>query len=104
MPRTALTAAVWAATLLALVVGGLIAALFVVMPTSLGPTEMIEAGVEPWTTALWAGGAFVLLVIVALAGLAMWHSARLRVVGLVLVLAQVAAVAWAALKVYGDYF
>ena len=103
MPRFALTAAVWVAALLALTIGGLIAALFVVMPTSLGPTEMIEAGVEPWTNALWAGCAFVGLVVVAVVGLAMWQSARLRLVGLALVVAEVAAVAWAATKVYTDY-
>lgn len=104
MLRSALTAAVWAANLLALVVGGLIAALFVVMPTSLGPSEMIEAGAEPWVDALWAGGAFVALVVVAVVALALWHSARLRMLGVVLSLAEVAGVAWMAAKVYTDYF
>lgn len=104
MPKKLLDAAVWLATFSSLVVGGLVAAMFVVMPTSLGPSEMIEAGAEPWTTALYAAGAFVALVVAAVLGLVLWHSARFRLVGLVLVVAQVAVVAWTSLQVYADYF
>lgn len=104
MSKTLLDAAVWLATFLGLIVGGLVAAMFVVMPTSLGPSEMIEAGVEPWTTALYAAGAFVALVVAAVIGLVLWHSARFRLLGLLLVVAQVVAVAWTSLAVYADYF
>ena len=104
MSKTLLDAGVWLATFLSLIVGGLVAAMFVVMPTALGPSEMIEAGVEPWTTALYAGAAFVGLVIAAVLGLVLWHSARFRLLGLVLVVAQVVAVAWTSLGVYADYF
>ena len=104
MSKTLLDAAVWLATFLSLIVGGLVAAMFVVMPTSLGPSEMIEAGAEPWATALYAGAAFVVLAVAAVLGLVLWHSARFRLVGLVLVVAQVAAVAWTSFEVYADYF
>ena len=104
MTRNALNAVVWTATLLGLIVGGLVAAIFVVMPTSLGPMEMVQAGVEPWSNALFAAAAFVGLVIAAILGLVFWHSVRFRSLGLVLTVAQVAAVAFACLKVYADYF
>ncbi len=102
--RTTLNAAIWAATLLCLIVGGLIATILVIMPTSLDPTEMIEGGTEPWWTALYAAMAFVGLVVAAVLGLACWHSARLKPLGVVLTLAQIVAVVWAAGRVYVEYF
>ena len=104
MTRQLVTAAVWAATFLGLIVGGLIAAVLVVMPTSLGPSELIEAGAEPWTIALYAACGFVALVAAAIAGLAAWHSARFKVLGIVLVLGEIGAVAWASVMVYHEYF
>ncbi len=104
MTRQLVTSAVWAATFLSLIVGGLIAAILVVMPTSLGPSEMIEAGVEPWTIALYAALGFIALVVAAIAGLLAWHSQRFKAAGLVLVLVQVAAVAWVSVQLYVEYF
>ena len=104
MTRQLVTSAVWAATFLSLIVGGLIAAVLVVMPTSLGPSEMIEAGVEPWTIALYATLGFIALVVAAIAGLFAWHSQRFKAAGLVLVLVEVAAVAWVSVQLYVEYF
>lgn len=104
MRRQLVTSAVWAATFLCLIVGGLIASVLVVMPTSLGPSELIEAGLEPWTIALWAACGFVALVVAAIVGLLAWHSARFRAVGLVLVALEIAAVTWASIKLYLEYF
>ena len=104
MTRQLVTFAVWTATFLSLIVGGLIAAMLVVMPTSLGPTEMIEAGLEPWTIALYAAGGFVALVVAAVVGLLAWHSVRFKPAGLFLVLVEVAAVVWASFQLYFEYF
>ena len=104
MTRKLVTSAVWAATFLSLIVGGLIAAILVVMPTSLGPSELIEAGIEPWTIALYAACGFVALVVAAIVGLFAWHSARFKPAGLILVLIEVAAVVWASVQLYFEYF
>ena len=102
--RMALNIAVWSATLLCLVVGGLLATTLTLMPASIGPSEMIEGGLEPWMNAIYAALAFVLLAIAAVIGLACWHSARFKVAGLVLTAVEVGAVAWAVAKIYVDYF
>ena len=104
MRRQLVTSAVWAATFLCLIVGGLIAAILVVMPTSLGPSELIEGGLEPWMMALYAACGFVALVVAAIAGLLAWHSVRFRAFGLVLVALEVAAVVWASVDLYFEYF
>ena len=100
----AVTAGVWIVSLLSLSMGGLIAAEFIFMATSLDPTEIITAGTEPWTDALEAGGAFTGLIAATVLGLALWHTARFKIVGLLLTIAEVGAVAWACVRVYTDYF
>ena len=98
------TVAVWSATLLSLLVGGLIAVEFGFMASSLDPTDLLVSGTAPWTDALIAVGAFLGLLVAGALGLRLWHSRRFRVLGLILVLAEVAGTAWACATVYAEYF
>ena len=98
------TAGIWIVSLLSLSLGGLIAAEFIFMATSLDPTQIITAGTEPWTDALEAGGAFAGLVAATMLGLALWHTTRFKIIGLLLTIAEVGAVGWACVRVYNDYF
>lgn len=102
--RAALTAGIWIAALASLTLGGLIAVEFIFMATSLDPTEIVSGGTEPWTDALTAAVAFAGLAVATALGLTLWHTARFKVAGLILTIAEVVGVAWACAKVYKDYF
>lgn len=102
--RSLLTIGVWSASTLSLLVGGLIAIEFVLLPTSLDIGEMVAGGSEPWIDALEAAFGFCGLLAASVAGLWLWHTVRFRMVGLALVLAEVAAVAVVGARVYSDYF
>jgi hypothetical protein len=102
--RKILTACIWIVALASLVVGGLIATMFMLIATSLDPTDIVTAGVEPWTDALDAGLAFVALVVATALGLFLWHSARFKFAGLLTTLAVAACVAWTSVQVYHEYF
>lgn len=102
--RTAATVAVWCACLLGVAVAASIATAVVFMASSLDPTEMVTNGVDAWTDALKAMAAFVGLVVVAVLALRLWHTARFRVVAVVLTLAELGAVGWACAVFAHEYF
>ncbi len=101
VPRTAVF---WAVALATLGIAGLLTAGFVLMALSLDPGEIILAGSEPWTNAAAALVAFAVLAGTTALSLRLWHSDRLRGIGLLLTLAQMGAVAWACRSFYADYF
>ena len=103
-PSSVLTRLMWAVSLACVILGGAIAGLFVLMASSLEPTDLLSDGVEPYTDAAIAAGAFVGLVLAAAAGLLAWHSVRFRAIGVVLTACEVGLVAWGSLRVYNDYF
>ncbi len=102
--RTLLTAGFWTVSVACVVLAGALAAVFVFMPISLDPGEMITAGIEPWQDAAVAAGAFLLLLVAAAVSLRLWHTVRFKPVALVLVAAEIAAVCWSTALVYHDYF
>ena len=100
----ALTVGIWLVSCAALGVAGVMALMFGFMVTSMDPSEMITSGIEPWTNALMAAGAFLALAIVAAIALRLWHSRRFKLVGLVLTAVEVCAVAWASVWMAREYF
>ena len=102
--RKLLTAGFWTVSVTCVVLAGALAAIFVFMPISLDPSEMITAGVEPWRDAAVAIGAFLVLLVASAIGLRLWHTIRFKPVALLLVAAQIAAVCWSGALVYRDYF
>lgn len=98
------TALVWAAALISLVGAGLLASMFALMATSLDPMQAVEAGLAPWVEAVYAGVAFVVVVVTTILALLAWHSRRFYVVGALLALAQTGLVVWASVMMYNDYF
>ena len=102
--RTLVTALVWTISLVCLAIGGTLATIFVFMPVSLDPGEMIAAGVGPWRDAAISVGAFVALLIAAVISLRLWHTARFKPIALLLTLGEIVAVCWSSVMVYNDYF
>ena len=102
--RSFLTAAFWTVSIACVILAGTLATIFVFMPVSLDPGEMITAGVEPWQDAAIAIGAFLLLLVATAVSLRLWHTARFKVIALLLAAADVAAVCWSGALVYRDYF
>ena len=102
--RSAATVVVWCAALLALAVAASIATAMVFMAASLDPTDMVTTGIDAWTDALKAGGAFAGLVVVVVVALRLWHTARFKTLGALLTLAAVASVAWACTVFVREYF
>ena len=76
----------------------------VFMAASLDPTELVTAGVDAWTDASKAVAAFVGLVVVAVLGLRLWHTARFKALGAALTLAEVGVVGWACVVFVREYF
>ena len=74
------------------------------MAASLDPTEMVTTGLDAWTDALKALAAFAGLVVVAVLALKLWHTARFRVVAVVLTLVELGAVGWACAIFAREYF
>jgi hypothetical protein len=103
LTRKPFTIGLWALATVSILIAGLIPAGALLIATSLDPSEMIMSGIEPWTDALIASGAFLALLGFTLFSLWLWHSLRFRVLGALLVLAQAAAVVWAWTWVYEDY-
>ena len=99
-----LTAGFWTLSIVCVVGAGALATLFVFIPISLDPSEMITAGVEPWQDAAVAVGAFSLLLVAAVVSLRLWHTRRLKPLALLLAVAEIAAVCWSGALVYRDYF
>ena len=102
--RTAFTAAIWTLSLASLGLAGVIAGGLALIAFSLDPSDIITAGLEPYTDALIAAGAFLALLVVTLLSLRLWHSVRFRVASVILTFAEVACVGWACARVYRDYF
>ena len=102
--RTAATVAVWCACLLGIAVAASIATAVVFMASSLDPTEMVTTGLDAWTDALKAAAAFAGLVVVAVLALRLWHTARFKVIAVMLTLVQLGAVGWACAVFAREYF
>ena len=102
--RAAWTVGVWTVSLLSLAVAGLVAAIFILIALSLDPTDIITAGIEPWTDAAVAACAFTGLALVTALSLRLWYSARFWAVGVVLTVAEAGGVAWTCARVYNEYF
>ncbi len=102
--RSAATIAVWCLALLGVAIAASIATAMVFMASSLDPSELVTTGVDAWTEALKAVAAFAGLVVVAVLGLSLWHTARFKPLGALLTLAEVGAVAWACAVFYREYF
>ena len=103
------TLAMWLVSSAVLGIAAVIAVLFVMMATSMDPTEMVTAGVgpgfiEPWTDAAYAAGGFVGLCVVTALALGLWHSRRFWVVGIVLTALDVCGVAWLSAWMAREYF
>ena len=103
MRRTA-TFAIWSVSSAVIGVAGVIAILFVLMATSMDPTEMVAAGIEPWTDATYAAGGFVVLCLVTAIALGLWHSRRFWILGLALTSLDVCGVAWITVWIIREYF
>ena len=101
--RVAATVAGWGAALLAVGVAASIAGAMVFMAASLDPSEVVTTGIDAWTDAMKAVAASAGLVVVAILGLGLWHTARFKVAGAALTLAEVGAVAWACAAFYREY-
>lgn len=102
--RTLGTLGVWAVALLSIAVAGLLAFVFVSIPLSMDPTDVITAGSEPWATALYAAVGFAAVLVVGAVGLRLWHTARLKPAALAVIAADAAIVAWACVWAYQEYF
>ena len=99
-----LTAAIWAVSLTYLVVAGLVAAEFVLMPVSLDMSELLTAGSQPWRDAAIAAVAFTALLVLAAISLRLWHTVRFRTIAWALTLLDLVAVGWFGYVVLRDYF
>ncbi len=97
------TLAVWSLSLATLAVAGVLAAAFALMAASLDPEEMVTTGVEPWTNAAVAVAAVAAVIVTTALGLALWHTARLRILGAAISVLQAGAVLWACLWFYSEY-
>ena len=107
--RRGATIALWSVSCATLGVAAVIAVLFVMMATSMDPSEIVTAGVgpglvEPWTDAVYAVGGFVGLCFATAIALGLWHGRRYWIVGLVLTGLDTAGVAWVSLSVAREYF
>lgn len=105
--RRLLTAAIWTASLAALVVGGALASLFVMMPVSLDLGEMFAAGAGPWRDAAVATLAFCGLLGASAVALLLWHRARGQAgatIAWAITAGEVALVAWGCAVVMRDWF
>ena len=102
--RSAATIAFWLVSLAVVFVGALIASAFVMMATSMGPTDLVTDGPDTWIEAAEVCLAFLGLLAWALIALRLWHSVRFKLPALLLAAIEVAAVGWACLRVYTDYF
>lgn len=96
--------AMWLVSGAVLGVAGVIAVLFVTMATAMDPSEMLAAGIEPWTDAAYAAGGFVGLSLVTAVALSLWHTRRFWLVGVLLTALDIGAVAWVSLWMAREYF
>jgi hypothetical protein len=102
--KTLANVTVWTLALLVVVVAGLLATQFVLMATSLDPTDLITVGLEPWQNAVLACVAFIGVAIVTIASLFLWHRKHAKVWGAVLLVVQGVALVWICVGVYREYF
>ena len=103
------TLAIWIVSCTVLGIAAVIAVLFVMMATSMDPSEMVTAGVgpaliEPWTDAAYAACGFIGLCLVTAIALRLWHSRRFRIVGAVLTAVDAGVVGWLVAWVSREYF
>lgn len=101
--RATLTIFIWIAVITAVSGAAAIAVLFATMATSLDPTQVISAGLEPWWDAGLAALAAVGALVVGALALRLWHS-RFAPVGAVLACAEIAGLVWACAWIYGEFF
>ena len=102
--RRGATFAIWIASCATLAVAATIAVLFVMMATSMDPTEMVTTGIEPWRDAAYAAAAFVGLCVATALALGLWHSRRFRILGGVLTALDVCCVVWIGAWTWREYF
>ena len=97
------TAAVWSVALATLGVAALLATSFGLMAAALDPTEIVTAGIEPWTNAALAALAFGAVTITTVLSLVLWHSRRLWSLGAAMAVLQEGVVGWACARFYAEY-
>ncbi len=93
-PHQFLTAILWTLCVVATLVSAGISALTAMMAMSLDWGEAVTAGVEPWVTALVAGGEFVGIALVCVLGMVLWHTRRFKIAALALIVVATLVTAW----------
>ena len=102
-PHQFLSAILWTAAVTASLVSAAIAGMTTMMALSLDWGESVMAGTEPWIAALVAGGEFLGIVVACVVGMTLWHTRRLKVAALVLLVCAALATTWIAIRFIAEY-